>query len=126
MLMRGDIFAASLGGPEGPVAADDDRTSAFPPSCCCWRGACRWWLCQRGGRLRGQYPGAARRRPRNAVWRSCAGGGPLPRAGTQVVVHASVGCLPLLGDHTLLSAVVARRMPTLCDIVSWVSSGLCQ
>jgi hypothetical protein len=32
---------------EGPFA--DDRTSVFPPSCCCLRGACCGELCLRGG-----------------------------------------------------------------------------
>jgi hypothetical protein len=80
---------------EGPVA--DDRTSGLPASCCCWRGACRGGLRRGGGRLLGRVPDAVRRRPRGAPQRSCAGAGPLPRAGAQIVVRVSTGGLPLMG-----------------------------
>ncbi len=76
---------------EGPVA--DDRTSAFPPSGCCGRGAWRVRLRRQGGRQRGRGPGGARRRPCGAARRSCAGAGPLPRA----VARLAVGCVLLLG-----------------------------
>ncbi len=43
-------------------------------------------LRRRGGRRRGGGPGAARSRPCGAAKRSCAGAGPLPRAGAQLPV----------------------------------------
>jgi hypothetical protein len=52
-------------------------------------GAWRVGLGRQGGRQRGRAPGAARRRPRGAAGRSCAGSGPLPRAGAQLVVDSS-------------------------------------
>jgi hypothetical protein len=69
---------------EGPVA--DDRMSSFPPACCCWRGTCRVGLRRRGGRRRGRGPVGARSRSCGAAQRSCAGSGPLPRAGAQLPV----------------------------------------
>jgi hypothetical protein len=110
---------------EGPFA--DDRTSVFPTSCCCWRGACCdcGGLCRWGGRRRGRLPGAAHCRPRGATRRSFAGVGPLPCSGGQVSVRASAGGLPLLGAHARLSAGVARRTPTHCGSASWASSGRC-
>ena len=89
---------------EGPVT--DDRTSAFPPSCCCWRGAWRVGLRSRGGWRRWQDPDGARRLPCGAAWRSCAGAGPLPRAGTQLAVD----CVLLLGGVT--GAGAGRRRIT--------------
>ena len=70
--------------------------------------------------------GAARRRPRGAARRTCAGAGPIPRAGLQLAVTASTGGLPLLGAHSLLSAGFSRRTTTRCGSVSWASSGRCQ
>ena len=69
---------------EGPVA--DDRMSSFPPACCCWQGTCREGLRRRGGQRRGRGPGGARSWPCGAAQRSCAGSGPLPRAGAQLPV----------------------------------------
>ena len=57
-----------------------------------WRGGLR----RQGGWGRGRVPGAARRRPYGPARRSCAGDGPLPRAGAQFTVRVSTGGLPLL------------------------------
>ena len=104
---------------EGQVA--DDRTSGFPPSCCCWRGACRGGLPAGAGAT----PGSG---PPPPAWRGAAvlrrRWPPSPCRGA-LAVHASAGGLTLLGTHALLSTVVARRTPMRCDIVSWESSGRC-
>jgi hypothetical protein len=102
MLMCGDIFAASHGGGAG----SDDRTSVFPPSCCCWRGTWHVGLRRQGGRQLGWGPGAARHRPCDAALRSCAYAGRLPRAGAQLAVD----CVLLLGGLAGAGEGL-RRMP---------------
>ena len=72
-----------------------------------WRaGTCRVGLRRRGGRRRRRGPGAARSRPCGAARRSCAGAGPLPRAGAQFPVD----CFLLLGGVAGAGAG-RRRMP---------------
>ena len=68
-----------------PLVADN-RIFSFPLTCGCWRGTCRVGLLSRGGRRRGRGPGEACSRQCVAVRRSCAGDGPLPRAGAQLPV----------------------------------------
>jgi hypothetical protein len=58
--------------------------SHFLRPCCCWRGTCRVGLRWRGGGWRGRSTGVARSRPCGEVQQSCAGAGPLPRAGAQL------------------------------------------
>ncbi len=89
---------------EGPVA--DDMMSSFPPACCGWRGTCRVGLQLRGGLLRGLGPGGAHSRPCVAAHRSCAGSGPLPRAGAQLPVV----CVLLLGGVAGAAAAGLRCM----------------
>jgi hypothetical protein len=52
-------------------------------------------------------PGGARSRPCGAAQRSCAGSGPLPRAGSQLPVD----CVLLLGGVAGAAAAGLRRMP---------------
>ncbi len=52
-------------------------------------------------------PGGARSRPCGAAQRSCAGSGPLPRAGAQLPVHYVL----LLGGVAGAAAAGLRRMP---------------
>ena len=96
---------------EGLVA--DNRMSSFPPACCCWQGTCREGLRRRGGRRRGRGPGGASSRPWGAAQRSCAGSGPLPRAGA----HLPVDCVLLLGG-------VAGAAVRGCDACRAVGGGL--
>jgi hypothetical protein len=56
----------------------------FLRPCCCLRGTCRVGLRWRGGGRRGRSTGVARSRPCGAAQQSCAGAGPLPRAGAQL------------------------------------------
>jgi hypothetical protein len=90
-----------------PFICADDRMSSFPPACCCWRGTCRVGLRRRGGRWRGRGPGGARSRPCGAAQRSCAGSGPLPRAGAQLPVDFVL----LLGGVAGAAAAGLRHMP---------------
>jgi hypothetical protein len=65
-----------------------------------------FWGCGGGAGGGGGGPGAARNRPCGAARRSCAGAGPLPRAGAQLPVH----CVLLLGGVAGAGAG-RRRMP---------------
>ena len=96
---------------EGPVA--DDRMSSFPPACCCWQGTCREGLRRRGGRRGGRGQVGARSRPCGAAQQSCAGSGPLPRAGAQLPV-----------DCVLLLGWVAGALLRGCDACRAVGGGL--
>ena len=94
----------------------------FLRPCCCWRGTCRVGLRWRGGGRRGRSTVVARSRPCGAAQRSCAGAGPLLRAGAQLPVD----CISVLGGGwlvqwcccgaathaTLLVAACNRRPPS--------------